>query len=191
MQLKHKLRAGAGKMNIVPNLHSTLISVPKMADHGYIAVFDKKEARIYDGTITTITASEEPIIVAPRCKDTGLWKMELDLDFEILGREHPEQFVAGVNKANAIFVLPNTCQSLMYFHAAAGFPVKETFLDAVQAGNYATWPGLTTTLIAKHFPDSDKTQKGHMKGQRKGVRSTRVKPAYEIKIKPGTKDPPP
>ncbi len=30
-----------------------------------------------------------------------------------------------------------------------------------------------------------------MKGQRKGVRSTRVKPACEIKIKPGTKDPPP
>jgi hypothetical protein len=31
MQLKHKLQAGAGKINIVPNLHSTLISVPKMA----------------------------------------------------------------------------------------------------------------------------------------------------------------
>jgi hypothetical protein len=46
MQLKHNLCAGAGKMNMVPNLHSTLISVPKMADHGYIAVFDKKEARI-------------------------------------------------------------------------------------------------------------------------------------------------
>jgi hypothetical protein len=117
--------------------------------------------------------------------------MELDLDFKILGREHPEQFVAGVDKANAIFDLPNTCQSLMYFHAVAGFPVKETFLDAVRAGNYATWPGLMTALIAKHFPDSEETQKGHMKGQRKGVRSTRVKPACEIKIKPGTKDPPP
>ncbi len=46
MQLKRKLKAGAGKMNIVPNLHSTLISVPKMADHGYITVFDKIEARI-------------------------------------------------------------------------------------------------------------------------------------------------
>ncbi len=98
-----------------------------------------------------------------------------------MGQEHPEQFVAGVDKANAIFDLPSTRQSLMYFHAAAGFPVKETFLDAVCARNYATWPGLTTTLIAKHFPDSDETQKGHMKGQRKGVRSTRVKPAYEIK----------
>jgi hypothetical protein len=58
-----------------------------------------------------------------------------------------------------------------------GFPTKKTFMDAVQAGNYATWQGLTTTLISKHFPDSDETQKGHMKGQRKGVRSTKVKPA--------------
>ncbi len=72
-------------MNIVLNLHSTLISVPKMADQGYIAVFDKIEARIYDGTTTTITTLEEPIIVAPQCEDTGLWKMELDLDFKILG----------------------------------------------------------------------------------------------------------
>jgi hypothetical protein len=146
-------------MNIVPNLHSTLISVPKMAGHRYIAVFDEIEARIYDGTTTTITALEESIIVALRCKDTGLWKMELDLDFKILGQEHPEQFIAGIDEANAIFNLPNTHQSLMYLHAAAGFPVKETFLDAVCAGNYATWPGLTTTLIAKHFPDSDKMQK--------------------------------
>jgi hypothetical protein len=42
MQLKHQLRAGAGKINIVLKLHSTLISVPKMADNGYIAVFEKK-----------------------------------------------------------------------------------------------------------------------------------------------------
>ncbi len=191
MQLKHKLQAGAGEMNIAPNLHSTLISVPKMADHEYIAVFVKIEARIYDGTTTTITALEEPIIIVPWWEDTSLWKMELDLDFEILGREHPEQFVAGVDEANAIFDLPNTRQSLMYLHAAAGFPVKETFLDAVRARNYATWPGLMTTLIAKHFPDLDEMQKGHMKGQRKGVRSTRATPEYEIKIKPGTEDPPP
>ena len=82
-------------------------------------------------------------------------------------------------------------QSLAYFQAAAGFPTKQTFLDAVRTGNYATWPGLTTTLIAKHFPDSDETQKGHMKGQRKGIRSTKPKPtAVQIKIEPGTKHAP-
>ncbi len=172
MQLRHDLRAGAGKMNIVPNLHLTLISVPMMADHRYIEVFDKTEARIYNGTTTTITMSGEPLIVAPWCNVTGLWKMELDLDYEILGQEHPNHFISGVNAANAIFNLPNTCQFLMYYHALAGFPVKETFTDAVRAGNYVTWPGLITTLISKHFPVSKETQKGHMKGQRKGVWST-------------------
>ncbi len=103
MRLKHNLRPGAGEMNIVSNLHSTLISVPKMAEHGYIAVFDKKEARIYDGTTTMITASGEPIIVAPRCDNTGLWRMNLDMDYEILGRTSSDQFIAGVDVANAIF----------------------------------------------------------------------------------------
>jgi hypothetical protein len=32
MQLKHNLWPEASKINILPNLHSTLISVPKMAD---------------------------------------------------------------------------------------------------------------------------------------------------------------
>jgi hypothetical protein len=135
-----------------------------MADYGYIAVFDKTEARIYDGTTTTITASGEPTIVAPRCNDTRLWKMELNLDYEVLGTACPTQFIASADKANAIFDLPNNRQTLQYLHASAGFPVKEIFLAAVWDGNYATWPGLTTTLIATHFPDLDKTQKGHMKG---------------------------
>jgi hypothetical protein len=97
MRLKHNLREGAGEMNIVPNLHSTLISVPKMAEHGYIAVFNKTEAKIYDGTTTTITALGEPIITAPRCDETGLWKMNLDLDYKILGREYSDHFIAGVD----------------------------------------------------------------------------------------------
>jgi hypothetical protein len=131
MRLKHNLREGAGEMNIVPNLHSSLISVPKMATQGYIAVFDKKEARIYDGTTITIMALGDPIIIAPRCDDTGLWKMNLNQDYKILGRESSNQFIAGVDVANAIFDLPNSRQSLMYFHAAARFPTKETFMHAV------------------------------------------------------------
>jgi hypothetical protein len=167
MQLRHNLQPEASKMNIVPNLHSTLISMPKMADGGYIAVFEKSEARIYDGTTTTITALKDPLLIAPRCANTGLWK--LNLDYKVLGREYPDQFIAGVDMANAIFDLPNNCQTLTYYHAAAGFPTKETFLSAVRAGNFATWAGLTTTLILKYFPDSEETQKGCMIGQQKGI----------------------
>jgi hypothetical protein len=101
MRLKHNLRAGAGDMNIVPNLHSSLISVPKTADQGYMAVFDKTEARINDGTTTTIAASGDPIIIAHRCDNTGLWKMNLDLDKETLGHMNLDQDYPGVDVAIA------------------------------------------------------------------------------------------
>ncbi len=133
---------------------------------------------------TVVSASKDPILVAQRCQDTGLWK--LNLDYEVLGRKYPDQFIAGVNKANAIFALPNTWQSLLYHHALAGFPPKKTFLAAVRAGNYTTWPGLTTTLIHKRFPDSDEAQKGHTKEQQKGVQSTKVSAPVMIKVEPGT-----
>jgi hypothetical protein len=151
-------------------------------------VFDKKEARIYNATTTIVSAINNPNLVAPRCQDTGLWK--LNLDYEIFGQEYPDQFIAGVNEANAIFDLTNTQQFLLYHHVAMRFPPKDTFLDAVRVGNYAKWPGLTTTLILKHFPDSNKTQKGHMKGQQKGVRSTKVTAPVTIKLEPGTANSP-
>jgi hypothetical protein len=176
-------------MNIVQNLHTTLIRVPKMADANYIAVFNKKEARIYNTMTAMVSALKDPILVAPRCKDTGLWK--LNLDYEVLGREYPDQFIAGVDKANAIIDLPNTQQSLLYHHTSVGFSPKETFIAAVRAGNYATWLGSTMTLIHKHFPNSDKIQKGHMKGQQKGVQLTKVSAPVTIKVEPGTSNPPP
>jgi hypothetical protein len=77
MRLKHIPWPKASKINIVPNRHSTLSSVPKMADADYIAVFDKK-ARIYNATTTIVSASKDPILVAPCCQDTGLWKLNLD-----------------------------------------------------------------------------------------------------------------
>jgi hypothetical protein len=41
MRLKHNLQPKASEMNM-PNLHSMLISAPKMADADYIVVFNKK-----------------------------------------------------------------------------------------------------------------------------------------------------
>jgi hypothetical protein len=135
-----------------------------------------------------MSASKDTLPVAPRCQDMGLWK--LNLDYKVLGQEYPKQFIVGVNKANAIFDFLNNQQSLLYHHLLAGFPPKELFLAVVQVGNYARWLGLTTILISKHFPDLDKMQKGHMKGQQKGIRSTKVRAPVAIKIEPGTENSP-
>jgi hypothetical protein len=195
MLLKHNLREGAREMNVVPGLHSTLVSIPKMADADYIVEFDKSNATIYDATTTTITSLADPVVVAHRCKTTGLWKLDLDAGTHDTRDETNIQ--ATDETVNAIFDLPNNQQTMLYYHASAGFPTKESFLDAVRAGNYATWPGLTTAIISKHFLDSGKTQKGHMKGQCQGVRSTKQKALehivtreQHIKIEPGTEDSP-
>ncbi len=94
-----------------------------MADADYIVVFDKKEARIYDATTTIVSASEDPSLVAPRCQDTGLWK--LDLDYEILGPKYPDQFIVGVNKQTPYLTSPT--HGSLYFTTVhwRGFPQRK------------------------------------------------------------------
>jgi hypothetical protein len=48
-------------------------------------------------------------------------------------------------------------------------------MQAIKAGNYVTWPLLTPKTVRKHFPESDKLQKGYMKQQCQNVRSTKIK----------------
>eukprot|EP00804_Cyclotella_cryptica_P026695 CCRYP_007932-RA/>CCRYP_007932-RA protein AED:0.24 eAED:0.21 QI:0/0/0/1/1/1/2/0/661 len=57
-------------------------------------------------------------------------------------------------------------------------PVKSTWLAAIKAGNYASWPGLTYANAARHCPDSTKTIKGHLTQTRKGIRSTKPKSTH-------------
>jgi hypothetical protein len=78
MLTKHYLRPTTREMNIVPGLHLTLISVPKLVDAGYTTVFSKAGAAIYNDYTTTILASNPPILDADRCDHTGLWKLPLD-----------------------------------------------------------------------------------------------------------------
>jgi hypothetical protein len=66
-------------------------------------------------------------------------------------------------------------QTIRYLHATAGFPTKDSWIKAIQNGNYTTWPGITAEVVNKHFPESIETQKGHMKKQRKKVKLTKQK----------------
>jgi hypothetical protein len=137
----------------------------------------KKGATIYDDHTTTITADKPPVLEADRCNLTGLCKLPLHLEGIAANGEPPHD-----EAINVIFNLPSACQNFLWYHAAAGFTPKETFIRAVCNRNYATWPKLTIKLIHKYMPDLDETAKGHLKGQRQGVRSTKQK-AFKTMIK--------
>ena len=50
-----------------------------------------------------------------------------------------------------------------FYHAAAGFPTKPTWLAAIENSHYASWMGLNYSSVAKHFPESEETWKNHNK----------------------------
>ena len=60
-----------------------------------------------------------------------------------------------------------------YMHAAAGFPVRSTWLKAIKNGNFNSWPELTYNNAAKYCPQSIETMKGHMVQSSQGVISTK------------------
>ena len=50
---------------------------------------------------------------------------------------------------------PKTKPELVrYYHAAAGFPTKPTWLAAIKNDHYRSWPGLNQKIAAKYFPES-------------------------------------
>ena len=57
-------------------------------------------------------------------------------------------------------------------HAAAGFPTKRTWLKAIKKDFCSSWPGLIARAVEKYFPESEETQKGHMRSVKAVIRPT-------------------
>jgi hypothetical protein len=108
-----------------------------------------------------------------------MWKLDLNPAPSL---PTPKGQAAPNKTLNIIFDLPSARETFLWYHASTGFPTKATFIDTVCNSNYSTWPKLTVTLINRYFPDLDKTIKGHLKGQRQGIQSTK-QVALEIIIK--------
>ncbi len=106
-----------------------------------------------------------------------MWKLDPDPETSLPTPQGP---AAPPKSVNVSFYLPSARETFLWYHASAGFPTKATFIDAICNGNYSTWPKLTVTLINKYFPDSTKTIKGHLKGQRQGIRSTKKRALDKI-----------
>ena len=69
-----------------------------------------------------------------------------------------------------------------YFHAAAGYLVRNMWLKTVKAGNYDSWLGLTYMNATKYFPSADKTIKFHMVQTRQGIISTKPKKPLKLGV---------
>ena len=77
-------------------------------------------------------------------------------------------------QANNAYATTTKADLIQYLHQAAFSPVKKTWMNAIENGQFATWPGLTKEAVRKYLPESSPaTDKGHMKRQRKNIRPTK------------------
>jgi len=182
--LQHNLRAPARGIHIVPSIErDLLLSVSKFIDANYIAIFDKDEVKIFDANNTEIMVSRAAILRGWRCPDTKLWCIPLVKHVTnantdtILCDRPPSEFLPErpppTEAVANVYELKTQPELIRYYHVAAGFPTKPTWVTAIKNCQFASWPGLTAKAATKHFPESEETAKGHGRKTRSGLRSTK------------------
>ena len=55
--------------------------------------------------------------------------------------------------------LPSMGALVGFYHACVGFPVKQTWLDAIKGGNFNSLPWLIYANAARYCPDADELSK--------------------------------
>ncbi len=186
-KLHYDVRHPAKDVHIVPGIkRDSLLSIPKFADANYIAIFDKDKVNIYEANKTTIVVSRSAILRGWRCKTTNLWRIPLIRNVinentdTVLCDRCPTEFLPNRpppdEAIHNVYELKIQPELVRYYHVAAGFPTKPSWLKAIKNKQYASWPGLTWDAVNKHFPESEETLKGHGRKTRSGLQSTKMSP---------------
>jgi hypothetical protein len=71
--------------------------------------------------------------------------------------------------------LPSMSALAGFYHACLGFPVKQTWLDAIKTGNCDSFDGLTYSNTAQYCLDLEDTIMGHLAQQCQNICSTKPK----------------
>ena len=70
---------------------------------------------------------------------------------------------------------------IQYLHGFCISPTTRNLLNAINNGNFLTWPGLNNEQLLKHLPPRIETALGHMDQERKNLQSTKpVKSEVEV-----------
>ena len=106
-----------------------------------------------------------------------LWRISLKPDLTSISPlpdDDPQQ--EATLDTFSVYDLSSAEALVIYFHAAAGYPVRSTWLRAIEAGNFASFPGLTLANAKRFCPSANETIESHLVQERQGTRSSCAKP---------------
>ena len=161
------------------NFDDSLLSVSRISDDGNISIFTKDDVTVHKEEDVLITCKGKPILVGVRDEE-GRYRIPLIQQRDNWKPRQPTASAAkALQKANSVYELPSTEEAIKWMHAACGFPVKSTWIKAIEAGNFKGWPLLTAKRVKKYYPETAATPKGHLNQVRQNIRSTKPTPFEE------------
>jgi hypothetical protein len=113
----------------------SLLFCGQMCDAGYKVLFDAGRAQVTEGNVTV---QGRIVMHGQRDHPTGLWTVPLD-----------KKTTKNNESIHSIYEISKVYDAIQYLHAAAGSPVPSTFIKAIKAGKFTTWPTLTAEHVNK------------------------------------------
>jgi hypothetical protein len=162
--------------HVSKDLNNNLLLVGQLCDDGYNIKFNKHKA--------TVHKKSNIILTAKRDHSNGLWSAPLtDHTPEHNNVQPTAQCILAQssttstkcylrqydNKNKSYMVCCHNIQDytnityvVSYLQGTIFTPVKTTIVQAINNGNFASWPGLTVKNVNKHHKRTIATAKGHM-----------------------------
>ena len=130
----HNPPIASSKEHILQNFKHSLVGVGTLCDADCTIVFTKS-------SVTVLDPQDKTILTGWR-KRTGpkLWRLSFCPQHQTVA---PTGSATASLKAFSDYDLPCVEALVHYLHAAAGFPVRSTWIAAIKSGNYSSWPGIT------------------------------------------------
>jgi len=113
---------------VMPGFHHNLLGIGKFCDAECKVLFTKT-------TVTIFNKDAVPVLTGWREADGAkLWRMSLLPEEDTMPpQEDSQQAKLGTFST---YDLPSVQALVIYFHASAGYPVRDAWLKAIKAGNY-------------------------------------------------------
>jgi hypothetical protein len=118
------------------NFPHYLMSVGKTSDAGTISIFTKDGITVHNKTDVLITCKGKPILIGARDAN-GRYRIPLVQRRGTWQPRAPSKKAKHIlRQANSVYDLHFTEQAIKWMHAVCEYPVKSTWLVAIEAGNF-------------------------------------------------------
>ena len=135
---------------MTPGLENHLISTNKFVEEDYVQVFDKEQVNIYDANDVEIKTTRGALLRGWCVLKEGLWRIPLVKGANQNSNQNTDRVAVSRASQQILQTMPPPTRDVVtnvyelktkpelvrYYHAAAGFPTKPSWLAAIRNGRY-------------------------------------------------------